>query len=96
MAIRCSHIGNKPNLKGIYNMELKLEFISKIKEDDWTKENLEEEVLAWVKREKEGKNGDYLWPLRTALSGLKNSPSPFEIAWVIGKEESLKRIKNCL
>lgn len=78
------------------NLAEVLEFISKIEESDWTKENLEEEVLAWIKREKEGKNGDYLWPLRTALSGLKNSPSPFEIAWVIGKEESLKRIKDLL
>ncbi len=73
-----------------------LDFISKIEDNSWTKENLEEEVLAWIKREKEGRNGDYLWPLRTILSGLKNSPSPFEIAWVIGKEESLRRIKNLL
>ncbi|NCN22191.1 glutamate--tRNA ligase [Candidatus Falkowbacteria bacterium] len=73
-----------------------LDFIAKIEENFWTKENLEEEVLGWVKREKEGRNGDYLWPLRTALSGLKNSPSPFEIAWVIGKEESIKRIKEVL
>ena len=73
-----------------------LDFISKIEDSFWTKENLEEEVLAWIKIEKEGRNGDYLWPLRTALSGLKNSPSPFEIAWVIGKEESLKRIKEVL
>lgn len=73
-----------------------LDFISKIEDNSWTKENLEKEVLAWIKREKEGRNGDYLWPLRTILSGLKNSPSPFEIAWVIGKEESLRRIKNLL
>jgi glutamyl-tRNA synthetase len=78
------------------NLREVLAFISTIDENSWIKENLEEEVLAWVKREKEGRNGDYLWPLRTALSGLKNSPNPFEIAWVIGKEESLKRIEDVL
>lgn len=37
--------------------------------------------------------GDTLWPLRVALSGAKFSPSPFEIAEVLGKEKVLKRIK---
>lgn len=36
--------------------------------------------------------GECLWPLRVALSGLRNSPGPFEIMFVLGKEESLKRI----
>jgi len=37
--------------------------------------------------------GWVLWPLRVALSGLQYSPSPFEILEVLGKEESLRRIK---
>jgi len=37
--------------------------------------------------------GDTLWPLRVALSGVKFSPSPFEIAEVLGKEKVLKRIE---
>ncbi|MEZ4157005.1 MAG: glutamate--tRNA ligase [Candidatus Paceibacterota bacterium] len=36
--------------------------------------------------------GDVLWPVRYALSGQKASPSPFEIMWVLGKEESLLRL----
>lgn len=36
--------------------------------------------------------GDTLWPLRAALSGVKFSPSPFEIAEVLGKEKVLRRI----
>lgn len=78
------------------NLTEVLDFLAKIEENSWTKENLEEEVLGWIKREKDGRNGDYLWPLRTTLSGLKNSPNPFEIAWVIGKEESFKRIKEVI
>ncbi|OGM91841.1 glutamate--tRNA ligase [Candidatus Wolfebacteria bacterium RIFCSPHIGHO2_01_FULL_48_22] len=41
--------------------------------------------------EQEGR-GEVLWPLRVALSGLRNSPGPFEIMYVLGKNESLKRI----
>lgn len=37
-------------------------------------------------------NGDTLWPLRVALSGTKQSPSPFELLWAYGKERSLERI----
>jgi len=40
--------------------------------------------------------GFVLWPLRVALSGKKASPSPFEIAEILGKEKCLKRIKDAL
>jgi len=36
--------------------------------------------------------GEVFWPLRVALSGLKASPGPQEILWVIGKKEALKRL----
>jgi glutamyl-tRNA synthetase len=69
--------------------------LEKISADSWTKEKLEERVLGWIK-EKGAKNGDYLWPWRVALSGLKNSPSPFEIAAVLGLEESRRRLEIAL
>ena len=37
--------------------------------------------------------GKLLWPLRVALTGEQRSPSPFEVAQLLGKQESLKRIK---
>jgi glutamyl-tRNA synthetase len=39
-------------------------------------------------------NGNVLWPMRVALSGREQSPSPFELAWVFGKMETLKRLKK--
>ncbi len=42
------------------------------------------------------KRGDLLWPLRVALTGIEKSPSPFEVAWVIGKEETLTRISSAI
>ena len=42
--------------------------------------------------EQRGK-GEVFWPIRMALSGQKNSPGPLEIAEVLGKKETLKRIE---
>ncbi len=42
--------------------------------------------------EKYGK-GNVLWPLRTALSGLPASPDPFVIAAVLGKHETIERLR---
>ncbi len=37
--------------------------------------------------------GDVLWPVRVALSGVEQSPSPAELAWILGREESLRRLQ---
>ncbi|MCX6722510.1 MAG: hypothetical protein NT094_00380 [Candidatus Staskawiczbacteria bacterium] len=37
-----------------------------------------------------------LWPLRVALSGKQSSPSPFEIADILEKEKTLKRIQDAI
>ena len=73
-------------------LEKSLTTLEKIKESDWDLKNIERELLA-----KAGdKRGDLLFPLRAVLTGQKKSPSPFEVAWVLGKKESLKRIKKVL
>lgn len=58
---------------------------------EWSSEALQEDMMAWIK-ENEWGNGDVLWPMRTALSGQKNSPGPFDIAGALGKEKSRKRL----
>lgn len=40
------------------------------------------------------KNGIVLWPLRVALTGLAASPSPFDVASVLGKKLTLERVKD--
>ncbi len=65
--------------------------MNNISDQDWNKDKLEEIVRAWIGEQGLG-NGDVLWPLRTSLSGLKNSPSPFEIAGAIGKQVSIARV----
>jgi len=56
---------------------------------------LEERIKRYI--EHNGlQNGNVLWPMRVALSGQSNSPSPFELAWVFGKIETIKRLENAL
>ncbi len=81
---------NKKELKNIFD---KLEnILSKIKEEDFTQNNLTK--ILFKESEKLASRGELLWPLRAALSGKKASPSPFEIAEVLGKEKTLDRIKQ--
>lgn len=62
-----------------------------VKEGDWKEEKIENAVKSWID-EKGCDTGEVLWPMRVALSGQKNSPGPFEIAGVLGKEKTLSRI----
>jgi glutamyl-tRNA synthetase len=69
--------------------------LKEIPESDWTKENLEEIILLYLK-EKNHKNGDFLWPWRVALTGEKASPSPFEVAAVLGKGQAEARLESAI
>ena len=42
------------------------------------------------------KNGQVFWPLRSACTGLQFSPGVFEVIWVLGEEETLRRIDVAL
>jgi glutamyl-tRNA synthetase len=64
--------------------------------EDWsTQESLKQTLLKTVER-LAVKNGQLLWPLRSALTGLPFSPGVFEAAFVLGKKESLSRIQKAL
>ena len=63
------------------------------KQEDWSNDALYAKLLEYV-AEHEYKNGYVMWPLRTAVSGKQMTPAgATEIMEVLGKEESLKRIK---
>ena len=63
-------------------------------QDDYTNDALYQTISGFV-AEKEYKNGYVLWPIRTAVSGKQMTPAgATEIMEVLGKEESLKRIKK--
>ncbi len=64
------------------------------KQEDYSNDALYQTLLAYV-AEKGVKNGYVMWPVRTAVSGLQMTPAgATEIMEVLGKEESLSRIKK--
>lgn len=61
---------------------------------EWEETAIHDAMMNLVK-EKEIKNGQLLWPIRTALSGEPTSPGgAIELADILGKEETLKRIQT--
>lgn len=62
-------------------------------QDDYSNDALYQTLVKYVE-EKECKNGYVLWPIRTAVSGKQMTPAgATEIMELLGKEESIKRIK---
>ncbi|MCK5475915.1 MAG: glutamate--tRNA ligase [Candidatus Pacebacteria bacterium] len=74
------------------NLELTYQKLEDLDEKDFQAEKLQE-VLNDLAIKNDIKRGEILWPLRVALTGLKGSPSPFEIGEVLGKEKVLERVK---
>ena len=80
------------------NPEISLEVLNKIlpvleTQEDYSNDALYERLCAFSK-ENGYKNGQILWPIRTALSGKQMTPAgATEILEVLGKEESVKRLK---
>lgn len=61
--------------------------------EDYSEDSLESVITAYIAR-KGIKNGQALWPVRTAVSGKQSTPGgAYEIMSILGKEESLRRIK---
>lgn len=81
------------------NSENSLEVLQELlpileKTEDYSAQALHDVVFEYIAK-KECKNGQALWPLRTAVSGKQMTPAgAFEIMEVIGKEESLLRIRK--
>lgn len=73
-----------------------LPVLEAIPESDWNEENIHGAVFAEI--EKQGvKNGWMLWPVRVALSGKALTPGGgIELAAVLGKNESVARIKKAI
>ncbi len=63
------------------------------KQDDYSTDALHDVLMAYI-QDKGIKNGQGLWPVRTVVSGKQSTPGgAFEIMEIIGKEESLRRIR---
>ena len=83
------------------NQEISLEVLEKIlpvleETEDYSNDAMYE-LLCGFAKENGYKNGQILWPIRTALSGKQMTPAgATEILEVLGKEESIQRIKAAI
>lgn len=73
------------------------EFIETLSDNDFELSTLEPKIKSFI-TEKGFDNGSVLWPMRTALTGMEKSPTPFEVASVLafglGKDEVISRLKD--
>jgi glutamyl-tRNA synthetase len=66
-----------------------------IPEDHWNDQRILGDVKAYVEKN-DMKLGQILWPLRAALTGRAFSPGATEVAGVLGKEETMERIRAAM
>ncbi|MFA6537365.1 MAG: glutamate--tRNA ligase [Patescibacteria group bacterium] len=66
--------------------------LKKIKTEDWQLENIKKEINEFLLKNNLD-TGSVLWPMRYALSGRAKSPDPFEIAYCLGKKQTLARLE---
>ena len=75
------------------HLEKCLEILGDLKEENFSAEEIKSAI--WPYAEEKGR-GDVLWPLRTAVTGQEKSPDPFVSSAILGKEETLNRIKTAI
>lgn len=69
------------------------ELLVPISEKKWYEDSVKNAVWDYATEKGRGK---VLWPFRYALSGRERSPDPFTIASILGKEETLGRLKKAI
>lgn len=77
------------------NLKLLFEFLRNLSPENFQKDELEKKIKEFIATKKMG-TGETLWPFRVALTGKQGSPSPFEVAEVLGKEVVLERVKKAI
>lgn len=81
----------KRSLKGL---ELVIKRLESAADSVWTSVEGLRDLMAYVAKNNHLDNGDVFWPVRVALSGAEASPPPDQLLAILGKEESLERLKT--
>jgi len=77
--------------KTVHHLEEVIKLLENI--SAWTSEEIKKVVFPYA--DKEGR-GEVLWPFRFSLSGKEKSPDPFTLSAILGKDETLGRIKAAI
>ncbi len=70
--------------------------LSTVDESIWNEIAMVETSIKGYIEAKGLSNGNVLWPTRVALSGRAASPGPFELAWALGKDETIRRLESAI
>ncbi len=70
--------------------------LSTVDESIWNEIAMVETSIKGYIEAKGLSNGNVLWPTRVALSGRAASPGPFELAWALGKDETMRRLESAI
>ncbi|OJI06501.1 glutamate--tRNA ligase [bacterium CG10_46_32] len=74
-------------------LEISSKITEGINEEHWEEETLRQTFFAYCEQNDIGK-GDLLWPLRVAVTGLKNSPDVFGVMDILGKKKTIEHIAH--
>lgn len=85
--------GNVDASATIERLQKVVTFLENISDTEFTATKIKDAI--WDYASSEGR-GEVLWPIRVALSGKEKSPDPFVLGEILGKAESLERIKNAI
>jgi nondiscriminating glutamyl-tRNA synthetase len=76
------------------NLKQAVKALGELSEEDFTKENIKNVLMKIA--DSLGSRGELLHPIRFALSGRDQSPDPFIIAEILGKNETLSRLQKAV
>jgi glutamyl-tRNA synthetase len=76
-----------------HHLSLASKVLGQIK--DWSLETINQQLMNLVK-EKDFKTGDFFMDLRIAITGKKFTPPINDSIVILGKEETLERLRSCL
>ncbi len=71
------------------NISLLIEKLEEV--SDWNSDSIKDSIWDWTG---EVGRGNVLHPFRSIMSGKERSPDPFTISEIVGKEETLNRLKS--
>jgi len=79
----------------IKSLSFLIDELNDYSESNWTAKGLEEKIINFVITNNFN-NGEVLWPMRVALTGQEKSPTPFEVAEILGKEKTIERLQKAV
>ncbi len=89
---------NKKQKSSVETAKVALEKLIPVLEgiSDWTEAGIHDTVMAFIP-ETGMKTGQLLWPMRISISGQMSTPGgAFEIAYLLGRDETLRRMREGL